>query len=132
MVATIIGIERIFMMVSTFLKKPFIFSLILFLFNFFSLNESWGVLDFKKGVVIRDSEIEHMLRAYLDPIFKVAGLTPGSEQFIIIIDPEINASASSGELLIINTGFLTKAKSAWEVIGVLAHDQAYAYRRKSP
>ncbi|MBS0185447.1 MAG: M48 family metalloprotease [Proteobacteria bacterium] len=87
--------------------------------------EVWSVFDFKKGVVIRDSETEHMLKAYIDPLFKVAGLKPGEEKIIIIIDPEMNAAAMAGQMMIINTGFLLQSKTVWDVIGVLAHETGH-------
>lgn len=98
---------------------------LLFLMLFVTVPSSWGILDFKKGAVIRDSEIEHMLRTYIDPLFEAAGLVPGSEKIILIIDPEMNAAATLGEMLIINTGFLIHSKNVWDVIGVLAHETGH-------
>ncbi len=86
---------------------------------------TWGVFDFKKGIVIRDSETEHMLKSFIDPLFKVAGLKPGEEKIIIIIDPEMNAAATAAQMLIINTGFLIQSKTVWDVIGVLAHETGH-------
>ncbi|OYW13949.1 MAG: hypothetical protein B7X02_01085, partial [Rhodospirillales bacterium 12-54-5] len=41
--------------------------------------------------LIRDAEIEHTLRAYADPIFDAADITPSSVRILIIDDPSINA-----------------------------------------
>lgn len=87
--------------------------------------QATALFDFKEGTVIRDSEIEDMLKDYIDPLFRVSGLTPGSENIILIIDPQLNAAATVGNIIIIHSGFILQAKSPWDIIGVLAHETGH-------
>ncbi len=80
-----------------------------------------AIADFKKGIVLRDAESETILKSYIEPIFKVAGLNPAQLQFILIYDPELNAFATSRFTIALHTGLIQKSKNVDEVIGVLAH-----------
>lgn len=78
-----------------------------------------------EGALIRDAEIEDVLKSYLTPLFKTAGLNPRSIQLYIIHSTEVNAFAMGGGRLAVTTGLLLKATSALQVIGVLAHETAH-------
>jgi predicted Zn-dependent protease len=75
--------------------------------------------------LIRDAEIESLMRLYTKPIFQTAGLTPSSVNVYLINDPRINAFVAGGQRIFINTGLLTQAKTPNEVIGVLAHETGH-------
>ncbi len=75
--------------------------------------------------LIRDAEIEELLRIYTTPIFRAAGLNPRSVSIHIIKDNRINAFVADGQRIFINTGLLMKAKTPSEVIGVLAHETGH-------
>ncbi|MGE3872438.1 MAG: M48 family metalloprotease [Parvibaculaceae bacterium] len=75
--------------------------------------------------LIRDAEIESLMRLYTKPIFHAAGLNPESVHVYIINDPRINAFVAGGQRIFINTGLLTQAKTPNEVIGVLAHETGH-------
>ncbi|WP_119269099.1 M48 family metalloprotease [Taklimakanibacter deserti] len=75
--------------------------------------------------LIRDAEIESLMRLYTKPIFQAAGLNPGSVHVYLINDPRINAFVAGGQRIFINTGLLTQAKTPNEVIGVLAHETGH-------
>jgi len=75
--------------------------------------------------LIRDAEIEGLLRLYTKAIFSAAGLNPGTVHVYIINDYRINAFVAGGQRIFINTGLLTQAKSPNEVIGVLAHETGH-------
>lgn len=82
----------------------------------------------KKGKgpsLIRDAEIESLMRLYTKPIFRAAGLNPGSVHVYIINDPRINAFVAGGQRIFIHTGLLTQSKTPNEVIGVLAHEAGH-------
>lgn len=100
----------------------FFFSLLIFL-GFFGSAEARK--PFKKGTFIRDTEVEAILRGYIAPIFKAAGLNPQNLRLFLIVNPELNASASTRYSIFMNTGLIMKAKSAGEVIGVLAHETGH-------
>ncbi|HTN95622.1 MAG TPA: M48 family metalloprotease [Nordella sp.] len=75
--------------------------------------------------LIRDAEIESLMRLYTKPIFQAAGLNPGSVHVYLINDPRINAFVAGGQRIFIHTGLLTQAKTPNEVIGVLAHETGH-------
>jgi len=75
--------------------------------------------------VIRDAEIENLLRDYLNPIFKAAGLKPKAIQMILINDSTLNAFVAGGQRIFIHTGLLIATKNPNQVIGVLAHEAAH-------
>ena len=75
--------------------------------------------------LIRDAEIEGLMRLYTRPIFKAAGINPKSVRVYLINDPRINAFVSGGQRIFIHTGLLTQAKTPNEVIGVLAHETGH-------
>lgn len=75
--------------------------------------------------VIRDAEIESLLRDYTVPILKAAGLNSGVIDVILINDSAINAFVTGGQRIFIHTGLLTEAATPNEVIGVLAHEAGH-------
>ena len=75
--------------------------------------------------LIRDAEIESLMRAYTSPIFKVAGIKEGATKIYLINDPGINAFVAGGQRIFINTGLLVQAKTPNEVIGVLSHETGH-------
>ena len=78
--------------------------------------------DSRGPVIIRDTEIEHMLRSWSEPIIKAAGLEPQSVKFIIIQSPQLNAFVAGGQNIFLFTGLLQEAESAAEIVGVIAHE----------
>src|SRR6185436_12749226 len=75
--------------------------------------------------IIRDAEIEQILREYTVPILKVAGLTQQNIQVIIINDRSFNAFVMDGRRIFINSGALMEATTPNQVIGVLAHETGH-------
>ncbi len=78
--------------------------------------------DLSAGTVIRDAEIESILHSYTDPLFRVAKLNPKDLRLVIVVNRDVNASATFNTTIILFTGFLLKTESVQEVIGVLAHE----------
>jgi predicted Zn-dependent protease len=75
--------------------------------------------------IIRDAEIEQLLREYTQPILKAAGLAQQNVHVIIINDRSFNAFVADGHRIFINSGALMQAKTPNEVIGVLAHESGH-------
>ena len=75
--------------------------------------------------MIRDAEIEQLLRDYTAPIFHVAGLTDQNIHVVIIDDKSFNAFVMDAHRIFINVGALTQATAPNQVIGVLAHETGH-------
>lgn len=75
--------------------------------------------------VIRDAEIEGLLRDYMAPIFKASGVGEGVVEITIINSREFNAFVADGRRIFVNAGTLMDAKTPNEVIGVLAHETGH-------
>lgn len=75
--------------------------------------------------IIRDAEIEGLLRLYSRPIFKAAGINPDAVKVYVIADPSINAFVAGGQRIFIHTGLITRSDVPNEVIGVLAHETGH-------
>ena len=75
--------------------------------------------------LIRDAEIEGLLRYYAVPLFRVAGLNPSSVRVYLVNSNTLNAFVAGGQRIFVHTGLLTRAKTPGELIGVLAHETAH-------
>ncbi|MEO1309631.1 MAG: M48 family metalloprotease [Pseudomonadota bacterium] len=75
--------------------------------------------------LLRDAEIELMLREYSDPIFEAAGLTPEAVEIYLIGDPSLNAFVAGGLKMFVFTGLITEADTPNQVIGVIAHETGH-------
>jgi predicted Zn-dependent protease len=75
--------------------------------------------------IIRDAEIEQLLREYTASILRAAGLAQQNIHVVIINDRTFNAFVVDGRRIFINVGALMDAKTPNEVIGVLAHESGH-------
>lgn len=75
--------------------------------------------------LIRDAEIEQLLRDYATPLFRAAGLKPDAVQVYVINADTINAFVAGGQRVFIHTGLISEAATPNQVIGVLAHETAH-------
>ena len=75
--------------------------------------------------VIRDAEIEQLLREYTQPILQAAGLSKQNIQVVIINDRGFNAFVADGRRIFVNAGALMEAETPNEIIGVLAHETGH-------
>src|SRR6185295_16238639 len=75
--------------------------------------------------LIRDAEIEQLLRDYTAPILRVAGLAQQHVQVVIISDRSFNAFVMDGRHIFVNAGALMDSKTPNEIIGVLAHETGH-------
>jgi len=81
----------------------------------------------KKGglPLIRDAEIEQLMRDYTAPIFRVAGLSKANLKIILINDKSFNAFVVDGRRIFVNTGALQESTTPNQIIGVLAHETGH-------
>ena len=75
--------------------------------------------------IIRDTEIEQLLRDYAQPILKAAGLAKQNVKVVVLNDRSFNAFVMDGRHIFINAGALFDAKTPNEVIGVFAHETGH-------
>jgi predicted Zn-dependent protease len=75
--------------------------------------------------IIRDTEIEQLMRDYAQPILKAAGLAKQNVRVVILGDRTFNAFVMDGRHIFINAGALFDAKTPNEVIGVFAHETGH-------
>jgi predicted Zn-dependent protease len=75
--------------------------------------------------LIRDTEIEIMLRDYTDPFLVAAGLEPNDVGLYIIADPAINAFVTGGQNIFMHTGTILEATDPLQIKGVLAHETGH-------
>jgi len=75
--------------------------------------------------IIRDTEIENLLRDYASPILKAAGLSKQNVKVVVLNNRAFNAFVMDGKHIFINAGALFDAKTPNEVIGVFAHETGH-------
>lgn len=75
--------------------------------------------------VIRDAEIEQLLRDYAQPILHAAGLAKQNVRVVVLGDRSFNAFVMDGRHIFVNAGTLFDAKTPNEVIGVFAHETGH-------
>ena len=75
--------------------------------------------------IIRDAEIEQLLRDYTAPILRAAGLAQQNVQVVIINERAFNAFVMDGRRIFVNAGALYDSKTPNEIIGVLAHETGH-------
>jgi predicted Zn-dependent protease len=79
----------------------------------------------QRQTVIRDAEIEALLRDYAEPIFAAAGVSSRDADIVLVLNKEFNAFVASGRRIVVHTGTLLEAETPNEVIGVLAHETGH-------
>src|SRR6266849_3621402 len=77
------------------------------------------------GPIVRDAEIEQLLKEYTQPLLKAAGLAQQNVQAVIINDRSFNAFVADGHRIFINAGALMESDTPNQIIGVLAHESGH-------
>lgn len=75
--------------------------------------------------LIRDAEIENILRDYSTPLFVAAGLKPEDVNIYIVQDDSLNAFVAGGQNLFLHTGLIMETKTPEELKGVIAHETGH-------
>jgi predicted Zn-dependent protease len=75
--------------------------------------------------LVRDTEIENLLKDYSRPIFRAAGLGSGRIQMRIVRHETFNAFVLDGGNVFIHTGALQTSETPNQVIGVIAHEAGH-------
>src|SRR3954454_5905480 len=75
--------------------------------------------------LIRDAEVEQLLREYTAPILRAAGLGQQNIQVVIINERAFNAFVMDGRRIFVNSGALVDSTTPNQIIGVLAHETGH-------
>jgi predicted Zn-dependent protease len=75
--------------------------------------------------LIRDAEIESLLRVYARPIFKAAGLSRQNIRIHLIGERSFNAFVVDGRNMFFHVGTLMRSNTPNQVIGVIAHETGH-------
>jgi predicted Zn-dependent protease len=75
--------------------------------------------------MIRDAEIEQLMRDYTQPILRVAGLRQQDVRVVIINDKSFNAFVMDAHRIFVNSGALMEATTPNQLIGVFAHETGH-------
>lgn len=81
---------------------------------------------FAQGLsIIRDAEIEGIIRAYAKPLFEAAGLNPEDIHIRLVNDQTLNAFVAGGQNIFIHTGLILESEGPDALIGVIAHETGH-------
>lgn len=72
--------------------------------------------------LIRDTEIEQVMREYTDPMLIAAELDPEAVDIYLIGDMSFNAFVTQGQNIFLHTGLIIHAENPGEIKGVIAHE----------
>ena len=75
--------------------------------------------------LLRDTEIEQLLRDYTRPILRTAGLERQNIHVVIINDASFNAFVADGRRIFVNYGALMQSQTPNQLIGVFAHETGH-------
>ena len=75
--------------------------------------------------MVRDAETEQLLRDYMGPIFRAAGISAKATQIVLVNERSFNAFVANGQKIFVNVGALMDSETPNEIIGVLAHETGH-------
>lgn len=75
--------------------------------------------------LIRDAEIEAMVRDFADPVLIAAELDPEAVSIYLVADNTMNAFVTGGQNIFLHTGIITAAETPNELIAVIAHETGH-------
>jgi predicted Zn-dependent protease len=75
--------------------------------------------------IIRDAEVEQLLRDYASPVFRASGINEGATKIILVGSRDFNAFVASGRKVFMNVGVIMDSTTPNQVIGVMAHETGH-------
>ncbi|MDQ1153873.1 M48 family metalloprotease [Brevundimonas sp. SORGH_AS_0993] len=79
--------------------------------------------------LIRDTEVEGIIREWADPVFSAMGLNPADIEVLLVNDNDLNAFATRGRIMGVNTGLILRTRNPSELLGVMAHEAGHIKNR---
>ena len=95
----------------------------------FLISHLSAAVTLPQGAILRDSETEDILHSYADPLLITANIDPKSVRIFLINDSTMNAFATIGPLIVVNTGLILRCNSPEELVSVLAHEIGHVKAR---
>ena len=87
---------------------------------------TWVTANAQEGPsLIRDTEIEEILHRDADPLFEAAGLDPKTVRILLVGDKSLNAFATQGLMMGLNTGLIMQTETPNQLKGVIAHETGH-------
>lgn len=84
----------------------------------------WAPVANAQGL-IRDTEIEEIIRKEANPVIIASGLNPDSVHIYLVGDKELNAFAAGGQNIFLNTGLIAETENPNQLLGVIAHEAGH-------
>jgi predicted Zn-dependent protease len=75
--------------------------------------------------IVRDAEMESIIRTYAKPIWGAAGLDATAVHVYIVADPTLNSFVAGGQNLFMNSGTILRSESPNQLIGIMAHETGH-------
>src|SRR5579872_7431677 len=75
--------------------------------------------------ILRDAEIETIIRTYATPIWRAAGVDPAAVHVYIVEDPTLNSFVAGGQNLFMNSGTILRSETPNQLIGIIAHETGH-------
>lgn len=79
--------------------------------------------------MIRDTEVEGMIHDWSAPTLTAMGLNPEEIEILLVNDPSLNAFATRGRIMGLNTGLILQTGTPNELLGVIAHEAGHIKNR---
>ncbi len=79
--------------------------------------------------LIRDTEIEGIIHGWSEPVLDAMGLDPNEVEILLVNDNDLNAFATRGRIMGLNTGLILRTKSPNQLLGVIAHEAGHIKNR---
>ncbi len=79
--------------------------------------------------LIRDTEIEGIIHDWSVPVFVAMGLDPTEVEILLVNDQDLNAFATRGRIMGLNTGLILQTKTPNQLLGVIAHEAGHIKNR---
>lgn len=79
--------------------------------------------------LIRDTEVETIIDDWSDPVLVAMGLDPAQVEILLVNDRSLNAFATRGRIMGINTGLILETDNPNQLLGVIAHEAGHIKNR---
>lgn len=84
-----------------------------------------ALADARGPSILRDAEIESIIRDYANPLFRAAGISPDLVSIRLLNDSSLNAFVTTGNRMFIHSGLIMRTETPGQLIGVIAHETGH-------